>query len=127
MITNYDSPYLRALRQNTCFIDPQALVIKNYGEIVKLSQKDITDYSCVMCYEVISDPKECVTCKTKFCSQCKYQLSPFFLGCPKYQCLESSVDRPEGTSGYMKKYYDLYLECPFDPKHCKFLLPLSSF
>lgn len=69
MITNYDSPYYRALRQTIPFRDPRYLKAKKMNsKLVDLNQQQRENYTCVMCYQAIIDPKECIKCSTIFCT-----------------------------------------------------------
>lgn len=114
-------PKILEERDNIHFMCPSLLRIRDgfdfSRETVPIG-KDIQDkYTCCICLQVVQDPKECSTCKIKFCHACKIEQNKHLLACPNNSCNDSSCSRPGVESDYMITYQKLFVKCKYS--QCK--------
>ena len=119
MITNLDEPRVREIRQKICFRDTRFMYYKdNLGKWqpasempeIKKSPNEY-NYSCVICWQSVIDPKRCDRCNIKFCHYCRVELTRFLIGCPNETCAESSCSRIPENDPYRLIFDKLWLKC----------------
>ncbi|CDW82873.1 UNKNOWN [Stylonychia lemnae] len=93
-------PYLLFIKQHPILDDPNDR---------RLNYKEQDQYTCCICYQAVSDPRQCSKCNIIFCSFCKIEMAQFLLGCPNHACSDSSYKRP--SLDYLNRYKKLVVRC----------------